>query len=137
MKPLPFVRTAYRMLIFPLSQLCLLLLYVLYPRQHSAVSWPLFFLLSVGCVLADAGLWFAFRSIRKSAREAARVEELEQRIAVQKDYYEKTARQYEQLRHLRHDCANHCYTLRILMQSGQQEKALRYAESLKEDILRS
>ena len=123
------------MAVFPLSQLVLLILCIT-KAQNGSVSGLRFFLLLAGCALADVGILLSFRAIRRSAREAARVEAMERRVEMQRDYYESIAKKYEQLRHIRHDCANHCYTLRMLVQSGQCNKARDYAKVLEEEILR-
>jgi len=134
MKKPKLIRDLGMMAVFPLSQLVLLILCIT-KAQNGSMSGLRFFLLLAGCVLADLGIYLSFRAIRRSARETARVEAMERRVEMQRDYYENLAKKYEQLRHIRHDCANHCYTLRMLVQSGQCDKARDYAKALEEEIL--
>lgn len=133
MKNSELIRDVGMLALFPLSQVILILLYITKVQNGTNLGVSLF-LLILGCVLADVGLYLAFRAVRRNARETARVEAMERRVELQREYY-SIAKKYELLRHLRHDCANHCYTLRMLVQSGQCDKARDYARVLEEEIL--
>lgn len=121
-------------LVFPISQMILLVLYL----SHSAAEgfappvWLSAGLLLIGCILSDVALWFAFKTIHESAEKAAAVDVLEQRVAANTEYYRKLTTEYEHLRVLRHDYANHSHTLRILVEQKRYDEALAYVKELEE-----
>lgn len=122
-------------LVFPLSQIILLGLYLSHRPKDVPFPYLVFILLILGCILADIGLMFAFKTMKKSIQEKIQVEALEQRVASQREYYKTVAKQYEQLRLLRHDCVNHSQTLKILIETGRNDQAVQYAKTLSEEII--
>ncbi len=118
-------------LIFPLSQVVLL-----FPRFFSkpgmvpaggvAVAW----ILALLCLAADAAILVAIRSLRKTAALQAQKESLDRQIRLQEEYCRSLADHYARLRVIRHDLANHVYTVKILTEDGRTEEAAAYIESL-------
>lgn len=85
------------------------------------------------CIVSDIALYLAIRLIQRNAGEAVRAETERQRVGMQQEYYEKTAAYYERLRMLRHDSANHIYTLNILLKEGRYGEAASYAHALRKE----
>ncbi len=122
-------------LVFPLSQG--ILFYMCFFRQQTAMTPGRAIsgaVLAMLCLLADGALWVAVRSLAGSAELKARLEAEERHLALQEEYYEQLIRRYEQVRRLRHDQANHVYTLKILLEEGRYEDAAAYARELNGEV---
>jgi len=85
------------------------------------------------CVMSDALLfWMLIRSARATRTEAENAV-LTRQVEDQKKYYSSLSTQYETIRHMRHDIANHIYTVKALLSDRKIEEAEEYAGKLSEE----
>ena len=115
-------------LLFPASQILLLHTRFFSEELETGAS---FWLLLLLCAAADAALAVAVRSVRKSAELRAEKESLDRQIKSQEEYSRSLAEHYEHMRALRHDLANHVYTVKILAGEGRTEEAAAYIDDLR------
>lgn len=123
----------WRLLLFPASQLVLLWFGLFRHTGNEQTGTGMGIIAVLLCVFSDIALYLALRVIQRNAEDAVRAETERQRVSMHEEYYEKTAAYYERLRTLRHDAANHIYTLRILLREGRFEEAASYAHALKKE----
>lgn len=83
------------------------------------------------CVAADLALVVLLRHTARMAELRTRTELLEEQIDSQQGYYQDLTQTYEDLRRMRHDIANHLFTVKILLEQGRAEEAGAYAEELR------
>lgn len=143
---LPFVRQAERLgarewllyVLFPISQGMCLMLWRLSARGTGETGKTVWLLLTaVMCILADTALYFAVRGMAQRAELKAKSDLLAQQLVIQKQHYADLTAQYESIRHLRHDIANHIHTVQTLLEEGRTEEASQYTELLRShDALR-
>lgn len=84
------------------------------------------------CMVSDAVLYMSMVSIARRSRLAAENELLKKQIDAQKAHYAALTDQYEDIRRMRHDIANHMYTINLLLKDGRTEEAAAYAKELNE-----
>lgn len=120
-------------LFFPLSQYILLAAwFISFGEQPSQVNLLVLTISALICFAADV-VWFREMSrIADNARLKAENDLLEKQVAVQRDYYEMLSANYADMSAMRHDIANHIYTIRVLLQDGKAEEAISYAERLEQ-----
>ena len=82
------------------------------------------------CMVSDAVLYMSMVSIARRSRLAAENELLKKQIDAQKAHYAALTDQYEDIRRMRHDIANHMYTINLLLKDGRTEEAAAYAKGL-------
>lgn len=86
------------------------------------------------CVIADIGLYFALRMLSDRTELRVRNELLEDQLSDQQTYYRELSSSFEEIRRMRHDIANHLYTMKALISEGNTKEAEEYAsEVMKED----
>jgi len=120
-------------LLFPLSQYVLFLAWFFPPGNAFVFENKGFLFPAVAfCLAADVVMALMVRRVGRNAELRARNRLLEQQIDSQRDYYDKLASYYEDLRRMRHDIANHMYTIKILLEDGQTADAEKYAEELRQ-----
>lgn len=86
------------------------------------------------CVIADIALYFAIRMLSDRTELRVRNELLEDQLSDQQSYYRELSSSFEEIRRMRHDIANHLYTMKALISEGKTEEAEEYAsEVVKED----
>ena len=78
----------------------------------------------------DIGLYFTIRGMSQRAELKAQTAMLSQQVEAQKKHYAALTKQYEQMRHARHDIANHMHTIQILLNDGDAESAQTSASEL-------
>ena len=120
-------------LFFPISQLALFApVYFSLGKQPSAQSILLVIVLSLVCLTADI-VWFReIRRISDNARLKAENDLLGKQIDAQREYYKLLTANYADLSMMRHDIANHIYTIRALLQDGKSDEAMQYAAKLEQ-----
>lgn len=121
------------------------LLYTLFPASQMVLYFSWFVLMAQGftaeavvwqgiavlvCVGVDAALYFSMRGMAKRATLKAENELLEKQIDAQKEHYSALTEQYESVRRMRHDIANHVHTIQILLEKGDTTEAAVYAAEL-------
>ncbi len=89
---------------------------------------------AVGAILmfiaSDVGLVLAVSTVAKSAALRAQNEALAEQVEAEKEHYAALAANYEDIRRMRHDIANHIYAIRALIADGRSEDAAAYADEL-------
>ena len=120
-------------LIFPISQIFLIFgWYRSFGETLTPLNLVILTLYAVVCFVADV-VWFREMSrIADVARMKAENDLLEKQAEVQREYYELLSSNYTDMSAMRHDIANHIYTIRVLLQDGKSEEAIRYAAELEQ-----
>ena len=127
-------RDLFLFLLFPVNQYILLtgwyLNFVddLSPRQLIVTLIVLVF-----SIVTDIILFRMVLRISDNAKLKAEKELLTQQIAVKNQYYQALAENYRDMSRMRHDIANHVYTVRVLLEDGKRDEALRYTADLQQD----
>lgn len=75
------------------------------------------------CIASDVSLYLAVRGMSQRAELKLSNEMLSEQIENEKTHYAALVDQYETARSLRHDIANHMYTIQALLSSGDTEQA--------------
>ena len=120
-------------LFFPISQFALIseLLYRL-EKNLSPSVFTIMAVISCICFLADV-VWFReIRRITDNARLKAENDLLGKQIDAQREYYTLLTANYADMSAMRHDIANHIYTIRVLLQDGKSQEAMEYATELEQ-----
>ncbi len=119
--------------LFPLSQVVLMSGWQFVPFAELDNNRVLVMALGVGSgVAADGLLFFAVRGMAQRRKLAGEKELLEQQIELQKKHYTALTRQYEDLRQMRHDIANHLETMKALLANGANREAASYTDETAE-----
>lgn len=82
------------------------------------------------CIASDVSLYLAVRGMSQRAELKLSNEMLSEQIENEKTHYAALVDQYETARSLRHDIANHMYTIQALLSSGDTEQAAKYAAEI-------
>lgn len=86
------------------------------------------------CIIADIALYFAVRMVSDRTELRVRNDLLEDQLADQQSYYRELSSSFEEIRKMRHDIANHLYTMKALITEGKTAEAEDYANDvMKED----
>ena len=103
----------------------------LYSFRLYEVDRPLFFpIVMVACILADIGFFKTVSSISQRAVLAAENDMLAVQVESQEKHYAALTEQYESIRRMRHDIANHINAVQSLYASGRSEDAQEYMGEL-------
>ena len=84
------------------------------------------------CIVGNAALFNTIRTMQSRSDLKAENRSLEAIVKTQEDYYSALTAQYENVRKMRHDIANHMYTINILLEDGKADEAAEYAKELSE-----
>ncbi len=117
--------------LFPISQYLIFIIWFLLDVR--GVTTGLVALEAVAlciCAAADIALFFAIRGMAQRAELRAENALLEAQIDAQKNYYAALTDQYENIRRMRHDIANHLHTVHVLLENGQTDEAAAYAAEI-------
>ena len=113
--------------VFPLSQVVLLGGWQFVSMSELNTDRVLVMALGMGLsVAADGFLFFAIRGMAQRRQLAAEKELLERQVELQKKHYAALTEQYEDLRRMRHDIANHLETMKALLENGAYAEASTY-----------
>ena len=116
--------------LFPISQYALLYSW-LYSFRMYEVDRPVFFpIIMAACILADIGFFMAVASISQRAVLAAENNILAAQVESQEKHYVALTEQYESIRRMRHDIANHISAVKSLIESGSSKDAQNYLREL-------
>lgn len=127
------VKQYWFFLFFPVSQIILLLGWFFSFGEHPSQTNLLILTVSaLICIIADVAWLRELSRIADSARLQAENDLLGQQVEAQREYYEMLSANYTDMAMLRHDIANHIYTIRVLLQDGKSEEAISYAERLEQ-----
>lgn len=86
------------------------------------------------CAIADVALYYAVRMLSDRTELRVRNELLEDQLTDQQTFYRELSSSFEEIRRMRHDIANHLYTMKALISEGKTKEAEDYAsEVMKED----
>ena len=120
-------------LFFPVSQFALLTGYVFSIAENISTRTSLLVLAcTVVCFAADF-IWFReIRRLSDNARLKAENDLLGEQIEAQREYYKTLTANYADMAALRHDIANHMFTIRALLLDGKSDEAMQYAARLEQ-----
>ena len=117
--------------LFPVSQYALMYGWFNSIRQTDSESRPLFLVVVVcACIASDIGLFAAVMRIAQRAQLAAENSMLAAQVDSQGKHYQDLTAQYESIRRMRHDIANHLNAMESLMASGRDSEAQEYLQEL-------
>lgn len=84
------------------------------------------------CIVGNSALFITIRAMQSKSDLKAENRSLETMVKTQEEYYSALTDQYEDIRKMRHDIANHMYTISILLEDGKGDEAAEYARELSE-----
>lgn len=117
--------------LFPASQYILMYGWLDVLRVENSSSRNVFFILVVfACITADIGLFAAVIRISQRAQLAAENSMLSSQVDYQEKHYQALTAQYENIRRMRHDIANHLNAMESLLSSGRSDEAQEYLQEL-------
>lgn len=123
---------------FPLSQYVLLYGWLDSLRLSEGWGKTIFFIVvTFICIFADIGLFIAVIRLAQRAQLAAENDVLVAQIDAQEKHYQALTAQYENIRKMRHDIANHIGAMQSLLASGRSSDAQEYLEELQSNPLDS
>ena len=121
-------------LLFPISQYILLTgWYLNYVSDLSVDELLSALVVLVFCVITDVLLFRLILRLSDHAQLRARNKLMEQQIAAKNEYYQIMAQTFSDMSRLRHDIANHLYTIQVLLEDEKRSEALQYAEELRQN----
>lgn len=125
------VKELFLLALFPLSQFLLVILicHIQSGTNPSFVSWFQPFT-TLACILVDVPLFMTISNMEQRVVLRMENERLDRQIEAQKKYYSALSAQYENIRFLQHDIANHVHTIQILLETSQTAEASAYAAEL-------
>lgn len=116
--------------IFPVSQIVLLGGWQFVSMSELNTNRVLVMSIGMGLsVAADGFLFFAVRGMAQRRSLTMQKELLEQQVELQKKHYAALTDQYEDMRRMRHDIANHLETMKALLECGEYAEASSYTEN--------
>ena len=117
--------------LFPASQFLFIILWFETAMQEEpADTVPLLLAATVVSFVADAALYIAVRGMAQRTELRVQNAMLEDQINAQKEHYVALTEQYERVRYMRHDIANHVHTIQILLENGRPDDAAAYAAEI-------
>ena len=99
------------------------------------LSTKLFVLLlaiTLAFTIADFAVFFSVVSTARRQAESARADMLEQMVQAQGEYYAALTEQQESIRAMRHDIANHIFTMKLLLEEHKDAAVSEYLDDLQE-----
>ena len=82
------------------------------------------------CIISDVGLYYSMRGITQRAELRASNALLLKQVDAEKEHYAALTEQYKAMRRMRHDIANHLYTIQALLDNGDTKHAAEYAKEI-------
>ena len=117
--------------LFPASQYVLMYGWFDSIRNTDSSGRTLFFIIVIcACILSDIGLFAAVMRISQRSQLAAENSMLSAQVDSQEKHYQDLTSQYESIRRMRHDIANHLNAMESLMASGRNTEAQEYLQEL-------
>ena len=118
--------------VFPISQAFLMFGWLDAIRTTADESRVVFFIIAIAAaVIADVGIFLAIHHIAQRAQLKAENEQLALQVEAQEKHYADLTDQYESIRRMRHDIANHLNTMQSLLESSRSGEAAAYLSELK------
>lgn len=111
----------------PLMQVAISL-FMITPSYTQTTGWRIASI--VFCLINDVMLFLVIRGLAQRTELRVTNELLNEQVENEKQHYEALVDQFETARTLRHDIANHMYTIQVLLSSGDTERAAQYAAEI-------
>lgn len=120
-------------LFFPISQFVLLTGAVFSTAENISLHTSLFVAVSSLICFAADFIWFReIRQMSDNARLKAENDLLGKQIEAQREYCKTLSANYTDMAAMRHDIANHMFTIHALLLDGKSDEALQYAAKLEQ-----
>ena len=117
--------------LFPVSQYVLMYGWFDSIRYTDSSGRALFFVIVIcSCIISNIGLLAAVMRIAQRTQLAAENSILAAQVDSQEKHYQDLTSQYESIRRMRHDIANHLNAMEGLMASGRNTEAQEYLKEL-------
>ena len=118
--------------VFPISQAFLMFGWLYAIRTTADESRVVFFIIAIAAaVIADVGIFLSVRHIAQRAQLKAENEQLALQVEAQEKHYADLTAQYESIRRMRHDIANHLNAMQSLLENSRSGEAAAYLSELK------
>ena len=118
--------------VFPISQAFLMFGWLDAIRTAADESRVVFFIIAiVAAVIADVGIFLSVLHIAQRAQLKAENQLLSRQVEAQEQHYADLTAQYESIRRMRHDIANHWDTMQALLENSRSSEAAAYLSELK------
>ena len=118
--------------IFPISQYLLMFGWLDTIRTTADESRVVFFIVAiVAAIIADVGIFLSVLHISQRAQLKAENQLLSRQVEAQEKHYADLTAQYESVRRMRHDIANHLNTMQALLENSRSGEAAAYLTELK------
>ena len=118
--------------IFPISQYLLMFGWLDTIRTTADESRVVFFIVAiVAAIIADVGIFLSVLHISQRAQLKAENQLLSRQVEAQEKHYADLTAQYESIRRMRHDIANHLNTMQALLENSRSSEAAAYLSELK------
>ena len=118
--------------VFPISQAFLMFGWLDAIRTTADESRVVFFIIAiVAAVIADVGIFLSVLHISQRAQLKAENQLLSRQVEAQEQHYADLTAQYESVRRMRHDIANHLNTMQALLENSRSGEAAAYLSELK------
>lgn len=117
--------------LFPVCQYVLMYGWFDSIRQTDSSGRTIIFgIIICACIISDIGLFAAVIRIAQRTQLAAENNMLAAQVDSQEKHYQDLTSQYESIRRMRHDIANHLNAMESLMASGRNAEAKEYLQEL-------
>lgn len=110
----------------------LVLIFKIACENLSTKLFVLLIAITLALTVADFAVFFSVASIAKRQAESARADMLEQMVQSQTEYYAALTEQQESIRAMRHDIANHIFTMKLLLKENKDADVSEYLDDLQE-----
>lgn len=117
--------------LFPFSHFLMMYGWIELLRIYDGAEYTVHFLIAIAaCAAADIGVFQAVRHTTQKAQLAAENDQLALQLKAQEKHYTDLTAQYESIRRMRHDIANHLNVMQSLLESSQNDEAAAYISEL-------
>lgn len=117
--------------LFPFSQFLMMYGWLETLRVSASDTRTAYFIFAmVACIAADVGVFQVVRHTAQRAQLAAENDQLALQLKAQEKHYTDLTAQYEGIRRMRHDIANHLNVMQSLLENGQNGEAAAYISEL-------
>jgi len=125
------VRDYFLFALFPFSQFLMMYGWVETLRVYEGPEYTVYFIVAIlSCMAADIGIFQAMQHIAQRTQLEVENNQLALQLKAQEKHYTDLTAQYESIRRMRHDIANHLNVMQSLLESGRSSEATAYISEL-------
>ena len=125
------VRDYFLFTLFPFSQFLMMYGWVETLRIYDGPEYTVYYIIAIfSSIAADVGIFQAVRHIAQRTQLEVENNQLALQLKAQEKHYTDLTAQYESIRRMRHDIANHLNVMQGLFESGRSSEAAAYISEL-------